>query len=183
MKISEKDILGVQVIENMVFEDHRGAFSRLFCRNELNAVIGSKEIVQINHSITRQRGIVRGLHFQRSPQAEMKIIRCVRGRVFDVVVDLRKGSNTFLHWTAHELDPKNRCAMVVPEGCAHGFQSLDEDSELIYLHTAFYTPSLEGGIRYDDPRVGIKWPLKPLDVSARDQQHPLIDEFFFGLSV
>jgi dTDP-4-dehydrorhamnose 3,5-epimerase len=181
MKIIEAAIAGVFRVENTVFEDERGAFSRLFCSDEMQSILGQRSIVQINHSLTRQVGAVRGMHYQKAPQAEMKIIRCLRGRVFDVAVDLRQGSPTFLQWTAVELSPGGRSALVIPEGCAHGFQVLEPHSELLYLHTAFYSPDLEGGVRYDDPRIAISWPLEPRDLSARDRSHPGLDESFLGI--
>lgn len=177
----ETIIPGAWVIESTAFQDNRGAFSRLFCSRELQAIVGPRTIVQINHSITRGVGAVRGLHFQNPPHAEMKIVRCLKGRVFDVAVDLRQGSPTFLKWTAVELTPENRFAFVIPEGCAHGFQVLEEDSELLYLHTAFYTPDAEGAVRFDEPRIGVNWPLAPTDLSTRDLSHPHLKEDFKGM--
>ncbi|HEY9216145.1 MAG TPA: dTDP-4-dehydrorhamnose 3,5-epimerase [Ancylobacter sp.] len=181
MKISETSIGGVSIAESSVHQDHRGAFSRLFCAEEEKSIVGERSIVQINHSLTHAIGAVRGLHYQKPPDAEMKIVRCLRGRVLDVAVDLRRGSPTFLKWTAIELSPANRLAFIVPEGCAHGFQVLEENSELLYLHTAFYSSANEGAVRFDDPRVGIAWPLPPTDLSARDLSHPYLDEAFEGI--
>jgi dTDP-4-dehydrorhamnose 3,5-epimerase len=181
MNLVETSIYGVSIIENTVYQDNRGAFSRLFCSQELQMVIGQRVIVQINHSMTHNIGAVRGLHFQNPPHAEMKIVRCLKGRVFDVAVDLRQGSPTFLNWSAIELTPNNHLAFVIPEGCAHGFQVLEEDSELLYLHTSFYKPDAEGAIRYDDPGIGINWPLAPTDLSARDLSHKYLKEDYKGL--
>ena len=181
MKLVETIIPGAWVIESTAFQDNRGAFSRLFCSRELQAIVGSRTIVQINHSMTHRIGAVRGLHFQNPPHAEMKIVRCLKGRVFDVAVDLRQGSPTFLKWTAVELTSENRFAFVIPEGCAHGFQVLEEDSELLYLHTAFYTPDAEGAVRFDDSRIGVNWPLAPTDLSARDLSHSHLKEDFKGI--
>ena len=181
MNSIETSVHGASVVESDVFQDNRGSFSRLFCLKEWEGVLGSRAIVQINHSSTRRIGAVRGLHFQHPPHAEMKIVRCLKGRVFDVAVDLRRGSPTFLKWTATELSPENRRAFVIPEGCAHGFQVLEEDSELLYLHTAFYTPGAESALRFDDPRIGVKWPLAPADLSARDQSHPHLRPDFKGV--
>jgi len=181
MNLVETSIHGVRVIENTAFQDNRGAFSRLFCSRELQTVIGQRAIVQINHSMTHSVGAVRGLHFQNPPHAEMKIVRCLKGRVFDVAVDLRQGSPTFLKWSAIELTPESHLAFVIPEGCAHGFQVLEEDSELLYLHTAFYTPDAEGAIRYDDPSIGVNWPLAPTDLSVRDLSHPHLKEDYKGI--
>jgi dTDP-4-dehydrorhamnose 3,5-epimerase len=181
MKLIETSIAGAGIIESKAFQDNRGAFSRLFCSHELQAILGTRVIAQINHSVTRSVGAVRGVHYQNAPHAEMKIVRCLKGRVFDVAVDLRQGSPTFLKWTAVELTPENHLAFVIPEGCAHGFQVLEEDSELLYLHTAFYTPDAEGAVRFDDPRVGVNWPLVPTDLSARDLSHTHLKQNFKGL--
>jgi len=163
--------------------DARGAFMRLFCAQELQPVLGDRQIKQINHSRTSRAGAVRGLHFQHPPHAEMKMVRCLRGRVWDVAVDLRPGSSTFLHWHAQELVEGDAQMLVVPEGFAHGFQVLEPDSELLYLHTAFYRPSSEGGLRYDDPRLAITWPLPPQDLSPRDLSHPLVGADFTGVAL
>lgn len=181
MNLIETNIFGAWVIESSTFQDNRGAFSRLFCSHELQTIFGSKKIVQINHSMTHRIGSIRGLHYQNPPHAEMKIVRCLKGRVFDVAVDLRQDSPTFLKWDAVELTPKNHLAFMIPEGCAHGFQVLEEDSELLYLHTAFYTPNAEDAIRFDDPKIGVDWPLVPVDLSARDLNHPYLKESFKGI--
>jgi len=181
MNLVETNILGVNIIENTVFQDNRGAFSRLYCAGELKEVVGSRSIVQINHSMTHSVGAVRGLHYQNSSHAEMKIVRCLKGRVLDVVVDLRQGSATFLKWTSIELTPENHLAFVIPEGCAHGFQVLEKDSELLYLHSEFYSQDDEGGVRYDGPKININWPLAPIDLSARDLSHPYLTNDFKGV--
>jgi dTDP-4-dehydrorhamnose 3,5-epimerase len=183
MVITETKIADAWIAESVVIGDHRGAFSRLFCADELKEVLGSQRIVQINHSLSRNAGTVRGMHYQIPPHAEMKIVRCLRGRVFDVAVDLRQGSKTFLDWVAVELSPENRRAFVIPAGCAHGFQTLEEDTELLYLHTAFYAPEAESGVRFDDPKLNIRWPLAPVEMSVRDQHHPLLAEDFKGVSL
>lgn len=163
--------------------DERGAFSRFFCAHDLDSVIGNRHIVQINHSRTASVGAVRGLHFQQPPHAEMKLVRCLRGRVWDVAVDIRAASPTFLHWHAEELSAENGLMLVVPEGCAHGFQVLDPASELLYLHTAFYVPAAEGGLACNDPALGISWPLPIGEISDRDRNHPLIRPGFPGLAL
>jgi dTDP-4-dehydrorhamnose 3,5-epimerase len=176
-------IAGVFVAETKAFQDQRGAFARLFCERELADAVGARHIEQINHSRTSAVGAVRGLHFQHAPFAEMKMVRCLKGRVWDVAVDLRKSSPTFLQWHAQELSAKNTLMLVIPEGCAHGFQVLEPDSELLYLHTASYSPSVEGGVRFDDPALKLPWPLPVADLSERDKQHPLIDTNFSGIAV
>lgn len=123
------------------------------------------------------------MHFQRSPRAEMKLIRCLKGRVWDVAVDLRGGSSTFLKWHGEELSATNMKMVVIPEGCAHGFQVLEPDSELLYLHTAMYHKSAEGGVRYDDPCLAIDWPLEVVETSERDAAHPHLTEHFKGLDL
>lgn len=181
MKITPTTISGVMLVETTPHIDPRGAFSRFYCEQELAGLIGNRRIVQINHSRTSAAGAIRGMHFQYPPHAEMKLVRCLRGGVWDVAVDLRTNSPSFLHWHAEELTPENRRMLVIPEGCAHGFQVLEEESELLYLHTAFYISDAEGGLPYDDPRVGIPWPLPITDLSPRDARHPPIKPDFNGI--
>lgn len=181
MKITPTSIAGVMVVKTEPYIDKRGAFSRLFCSEELGEIVGSRRIVQINHSRTQTVGAVRGLHYQKPPCAEMKLVRCLKGRVWDVAVDLRAGSATLLHWHAEELSAGNARMLIIPEGCAHGFQVLEEGSELLYLHTAFYTPPAEGGIQPTDPKLAIRWPLAVQDISDRDGNHPLLTTEFPGL--
>jgi dTDP-4-dehydrorhamnose 3,5-epimerase len=169
VNVTQTALPGVAVVETTPFADDRGAFACLYDGRELASVIGGRRIVQINHSRTSRVGAVRGMHFQHPPHAEMKLVRCLRGRVWDVAVDLRAGSSTFLRWHAVELTPGNARMLVVPEGCAHGFQVLEAESELLYLHTAFYVPAAEGGVSCDDPRLGIAWPLPVEGLSARDR--------------
>lgn len=173
---------GLALIETAAFEDHRGFLARLFCASEL-ADLGMGNIVQINHSLTRAQGAVRGLHFQRPPRAEAKIVRCLQGRVLDVAVDLRAHSPTYLQWHAVELTAGNRLAFFLPRGFAHGFQTLTPDCELLYLHDEFYSPEFEGGLRFDDPALSIPWPLPVADLSARDTSHPLLSAGFAPLEI
>ncbi|MDG4595642.1 MAG: dTDP-4-dehydrorhamnose 3,5-epimerase [Candidatus Contendobacter sp.] len=180
-EILDTPIPGVKRIQRQPLGDHRGYFERLFCARELQPLLAGRSIVQINHSLTSRRGAVRGLHFQHPPHAEIKIVSCLRGEVFDVAVDLRQGSATFLHWHAAILSADNHQTLLIPEGCAHGFQALEPESELLYLVTAFYAPEAEEGLRYDDPRLAIAWPLPVTDLSLRDQHHPLINADFSGL--
>jgi dTDP-4-dehydrorhamnose 3,5-epimerase len=181
MKILGTPISGLKLIEATPQVDLRGAFNRLYCEKELNNLIGERSIVQINHSRTEKVGAVRGLHFQRAPHAEMKLIRCLKGCVWDVTVDLRANSPTFLKWFAQELRPANGLMLIIPEGFAHGFQVMEPDSELLYLHTEFYEPKSEGGIRYNDPKVDIGWPLPISELSKRDANLTFIDSDFQGL--
>jgi dTDP-4-dehydrorhamnose 3,5-epimerase len=183
MKFVRTELEGVVVVETTSHADSRGSFTRLYCAEELGDVIGSRRIVQINHSQTRAVGSVRGLHYQKPPHAEMKVVRCLKGGVWDVAVDLRAGSRTFLKWHAEELTPGNMRALVIPEGCAHGFQVLEADSELLYLHTAFYEPASEGGVQPRDPLLSIPWPLEITDISQRDLNHPLLESQFRGVTL
>lgn len=181
MKVIQTPLDGLNVVQSGALQDTRGAFVRLFCARELQPLLGDRQIAQINHSRTNRPGVVRGLHFQYPPRAEMKMVRCLRGRVWDVAVDIRADSPTFLEWYAQELMPDEGNMMVIPEGFAHGFQALEPESELLYLHTDFYHPLLEGGLRYNDPRLNIPWPLTPQDLSPRDLAHPVLTEAFSGV--
>jgi dTDP-4-dehydrorhamnose 3,5-epimerase len=182
MKVGSTAIDGLKIVESNSITDARGVFSRLYCERELSQVIGLRRIVQVNRSVTTSVGAVRGLHFQYPPFDEMKLVRCLRGRIWDVAVDLRSASPTFLHWHAEELSAVNTRMMVIPEGFAHGFQVLEPSSEILYLHTNFYTASAEGGLRFDDPRLRIQWPLAVTGLSARDRQLPLIEIDFRGVN-
>lgn len=183
MKIAQTALPGVLVVETSPFADHRGAFARLYDDDRLAPVIGARRLMQINHSRTSAVGTVRGMHFQYPPHAEIRFVRCLRGRVWDVAVDLRAGSPTFLHWHAEELAPDNARMLVVPEGCAHGFQVLEPESELLYLHTGRYAPEAEGGFACNDPRLGITWPLPVAGLSHRDAGFPPIAVNFSGIAV
>ena len=183
MKIVATRLAAVVVVETAGFADQRGVFSRYFCERELLPVIGTRRIVQINHSQNIAKATVRGMHFQRAPHAEMKLVRCIKGRVWDVAVDLRVGSPSFLQWYGEELSAENQRMLVIPEGCAHGFQTLEPDSELLYLSTAFYAPEAEGGVACDDPRLRIAWPLPVGGLSERDRRHPWVTDDFRGIMV
>jgi dTDP-4-dehydrorhamnose 3,5-epimerase len=181
MIIHQTPITGLVMADTKVFNDERGSFARLFCEQELSSIIGHRKIVQINHSCTEALGAVRGMHFQLAPHAEMKLVRCLKGKVWDVAVDLRPHSPSYKRWYAKELSPQNAHMMVIPEGFAHGFQVLESFSELLYLHTAFYKPEAEGGLRHDDPELGIAWPLPVTDISERDSRHANKDASFTGI--
>ena len=182
MQIRPAAIDGVVIVERSPLTDSRGSFSRLFCAQELKEIVGSRSIVQINLSETKAVGAIRGLHYQRYPHAEMKMVSCLKGRVWDVAVDLRAGSQTFLKWHAEELSPENSRMLVIPEGCAHGFQVLEPNTQLLYLHTAFYSAAAEGGVQPTDPKLRVLWPLSISEVSDRDQTHPLLTDEFVGLT-
>lgn len=182
MKAVATEIPGLMLIQSERFRDDRGEFLRWFCADELASVLGGRAIMQANHSLTRRSGSLRGLHYQRPPYQEIKLVRCLRGKIFDVVVDLRHDSPTFLQWRGFELDDSRDTSLLIPEGCAHGFQTMADNTELLYLHTSPYTPSHEAGIRYDDPRLGIDWPMSVTDISQRDRNHPLLNESFEGFA-
>lgn len=174
---------GLMLVQRKAMEDHRGFLSRFFCAEEFGAAGMNKPIAQINHTLTRNKGAVRGLHFQHPPHAEAKLVSCLKGEIWDVAVDLRRDSPTFLHWHSEILSAVNRKSLLIPEGCAHGFQTLTEDCELIYLHTAAYHPQAEGALNVSDPRLNIAWPLPVNDLSERDRGHPFISQDFPGMTV
>lgn len=181
MKLHPTPLSGLYEIHSTPVGDARGRFTRLFCEQELSPIRLSLHFTQVNLSETRGRGTVRGLHYQMPPAAEAKLIRCLRGRVFDVAVDVRAGSPTFLHWHALELADDNDRAIFLPEGFAHGFQTLTDEAHLLYMHTAPWSPTLEGGLRHDDPRLSIAWPLPVTALSERDRGYAPIDRTFAGV--
>jgi dTDP-4-dehydrorhamnose 3,5-epimerase len=174
-------LAGLALVRRIRMEDERGYLSRLYCRDELSEIGFTDAIVQINQTVTRARGAVRGMHFQRPPHAEAKFVSCLRGEVFDVAVDLRAGSPTFLEWHGERLSGENGLSLSIPEGFAHGFQTLTEDCELVYLHSAAYDPDSEGALNPLDPALGIDWPLPIAEMSPRDRGHPFIDSGFTGI--
>lgn len=153
-------------------EDERGFFARVFCQDEMESHHVPMTVAQCNNSLTTAAGTIRGMHFQHPPMAESKMVRCLRGAVFDVAVDLRAGSDTFGKWCAAELSEDNRSMMYIPEGFAHGFQTLRPNTELLYFHSQFYSRGHEGGVDPLDPDLGIAWPLPVFTRSLRDVQHP-----------
>lgn len=183
MKINHTPLQDAFIIEPEPFRDNRGLFARIFCQHELQSILHGKNIVQINHSMTRQKGAIRGMHFQRPPRAEIKMVKCLRGSVFDVIIDLRQDSSAFLKWHGEKLSAENMKMMYIPKGFAHGFQTLEQNLELLYLHTEFYSPEYESGIRYDDPSLNISWPIEVTDISLRDQNHPLLSSEFKGIKI
>ena len=181
MKLHATPIGGLWEVETAPHRDERGSLTRLFCADAFAVAFPDLRFVQVNHSLTRRRGTIRGLHFQRPPAAEWKLIRCLRGRVFDVAVDLREGSPTFGRWHAVLLSEDNQREILIPPGCAHGFQSLADDAELLYQHSQPYTPGCEDGVRHDDPRFGIAWPEPAAGLSPRDQGFRRFDAAFEGV--
>tara|TARA_B100000315_G_scaffold256509_1_gene302589 strand:+ start:795 stop:1343 length:549 start_codon:yes stop_codon:yes gene_type:complete len=157
-------------------DDSRGFFARLYCREEFKKQGLNINLVQMNTTLSRKKGTIRGLHFQRPPKAESKIVRCVHGAIWDVIVDLRSNSTTFGNWYGKELTEDNRTMLYVPEGFAHGFQTLSDNVEMLYLHSEFYSSEHEGGLHYNDSDVGIKWPIQVTDLSKRDRLHPALNQ-------
>jgi dTDP-4-dehydrorhamnose 3,5-epimerase len=182
MNFTETPLKGSFTIEPEPFTDSRGWFARTYCKNDFEKEIGhNKEWVQLNHSATFNKGTIRGMHYQLPPFSEIKLVRCIAGIVYDIIIDLRKESPTYLKWFGAELSAENKRMMYIPEGFAHGFQTLSDDCELIYHHSAFYVPNLESGIKYNDPSININWPLPVTEISQRDQNHSLIDNNFNGI--
>ncbi|MGH8052122.1 MAG: dTDP-4-dehydrorhamnose 3,5-epimerase [Arenimonas sp.] len=181
MKLVNTPLQGLFEIHTDSLNDSRGRFTRLFCEQELAAIRPRMHFTQINLSDTKQKGSIRGLHYQHAPAAEAKLIRCLRGRVFDVAVDIRKNSPSFLQWHAVELSESNNQAIFIPEGFAHGFQSLSDDVQLLYMHTANWSPPHESGLRHDDPKIAIHWPLSVSNISEKDAGLPLIQNDFAGV--
>lgn len=183
MKFTPTPLQGVFVVDLQSLVDSRGWFARAYCKNEFAEIGHIKEWVQLNHSFTNKKGVIRGMHYQLPPFSEIKLVRCIAGAVWDVVVDIREDSSTFLQWTGVELSAENRKMIYIPEGFAHGFQTLTDSCELLYHHTSFYTPGAEGGVRYDDRLVNIKWPLPVTGISDRDLSLPLLTDSFKGISL
>ena len=172
---------GVYIIGLELKTDNRGGFARVFCKKEFEQIGHTKEFVQINHSYNTLKGTVRGMHYQNPPYKEIKLIRCVRGAVSDVVVDIRQGSPTFLQHLRVELSDENKRMLYIPEGFAHGFQSLSDKSELIYHHTEFFTPEADNGLNYKDPLLNLKWELPVSAISDKDQHSAFITTNFKGI--
>jgi dTDP-4-dehydrorhamnose 3,5-epimerase len=168
---------GAYMAQSKPHADARGSFMRLFCAHHFRDAHGTRDIVQINWSHTLMPGSVRGMHFQAGADADAKWVRCMDGRVWDVIVDLRRESPTFMRWHSVELSPDNARAVFIPEGCAHGFQTLEPDSRLLYLHTAFYAPAAERGIAHDDPQLAIAWPRPVTMISERDRSLPSVEQY------
>ncbi|HKD35475.1 MAG TPA: dTDP-4-dehydrorhamnose 3,5-epimerase, partial [Pirellulales bacterium] len=175
MKFVPTPLHGAYTIELEKRGDHRGFFARFFCEREFGAVGLETRFVQVNNSLTAAAGTLRGMHFQVPPAAEVKVVRCIRGALHDVIVDLRPGSPTYLKSFGADLSAENRVMMYVPRGFAHGFITLSDDAEALYLVSDFYAPELERGVRFNDPRFAIRWPIPPAEMSAKDREWPDFD--------
>jgi dTDP-4-dehydrorhamnose 3,5-epimerase len=183
MQFIETPLLGLYIINYTKFEDERGFFARTFCKKEFSQIGFNKELVQLNHSFNVKKGTVRGLHYQKMPFSESKLIRCIQGRVFDVAVDIRQNSPTYLQYFSIELSADNMSALFIPNGFAHGFQTLEKNSSLIYHHSEYYTPEADAGLRYNDPGINIKWPLPVVNLSVKDKQSPFLDVNFKAIEI
>jgi dTDP-4-dehydrorhamnose 3,5-epimerase len=171
----------VKLLTPARFHDARGFFSETWNAARFAAVGVPGPFIQDNHALSRGLGVVRGLHLQIGPNAQGKLVRVVRGAIWDVAVDLRPASPTYLQWHGERLSADNGRALLIPEGFAHGFQTFSADCVLLYLHSAPYHAAAEAGLRFDDPALGIAWPLPVTEISERDQQHPLLSSTFSGV--
>jgi dTDP-4-dehydrorhamnose 3,5-epimerase len=181
MQFIESYLKGLFTIELLSLNDERGFFARTFCKEKFSEIGFNEEFVQFNHSFNSLKGTIRGMHYQKAPFSETKLIRCVQGSVYDVAIDLRKDSPTYLKYFGVELSAQNLNCILIPHGFAHGFQTLEDNTSLIYHHTNFYTPNTEGGILFNDPIINIQWEYPPRNVSQRDLNHPLINNNFQAL--
>jgi len=171
------------IVKRQMLLDNRGYFSRLFCKDELSLIGWNSEIAQINHSYTIKKGTIRGLHYQVHPHSEIKLVSCIKGAIWDVAVDLRVGSPTFLKWHAVELSDSNQRALLIPEGFAHGFQTLTDECEIIYIHSKKHMPNAEAGINVSDTLLRITWPNVFTEISERDALLPFLDNNFKGIKL
>ena len=181
--VTETKLAGLRCVQRQPLGDARGFLVRLFCADELRDAGWVWPVAQVNHTLTRHAGTVRGLHFQRAPHAEAKLVSCLRGEVWDVAVDLRRGSPTFLGWHAQHLSSGNGMALLIPPGCAHGFQTLSDEVEMLYVHSAAHEAGAEGGLHPLDPTLALPWPLPVGLLSARDDAHPKLTDEFNGVKL
>lgn len=175
MIFTETPVEGAYLIDLEKRGDERGFFARAFCRNEFAAMGLETEFVQVNNSLSAAKGTLRGMHYQLPPAAEVKVVRCIAGALWDVVLDLRRDSPSYGRWFGAELSAANRRMMYAPKGIAHGFVTLAHDTEAFYFVSAFYAPELERGVRWNDPRFGIEWPLAPVVISDKDRDRADFD--------
>lgn len=182
-EINDTPLQGLQLIQRKPLSDSRGYLERLFCQSDLAEQLYGRVIVQINHTMTGKTGTVRGMHFQLPPYAETKFVQCLKGEVYDVAVDIRSDSPTFLSWHAEILSAENHKTFLIPEGFAHGFQTLTEDCEMLYFHTSPYNSNAEAALNALDPKLAVQWPLPVTEQSRRDKEHPMIKSDFPGVVV
>jgi dTDP-4-dehydrorhamnose 3,5-epimerase len=182
-EVEDTKLAGLKRVRRSRLGDERGFLARLFCADELRDAGWNAPLAQVNHTRTAQRGSVRGLHFQHPPRAEKKLVHCLRGEVFDVAVDLRRGSPTFLQWHGERLSGDNGVALLIPEGFAHGLQTLADDVDMLYCHSVAYSAESEGGVHPREPRVAIDWPLLIALLSPRDEARAWLSAAFEGIAV
>lgn len=180
MRFVETGLSGSWLVDPQPVADERGSFMRTFCEKEFASHGLATRFVQHSQSHSSRRGTLRGMHFQVAPYAEVKLVSCVRGAIYDVIVDLRPSSPTLHRWVGIELTPENRRQVYVPAGFAHGFQTLRYDTLVSYLISQSYTPEASAGVRYDDPAFGIDWPLAPTAISEKDRAWPLLNSRVLG---
>jgi dTDP-4-dehydrorhamnose 3,5-epimerase len=180
LNFSPTPLLGAYLITPNVISDDRGEFFRTFCTTEFEEAGINFSIKQMNHSINAKRGTLRGMHFQMPKSPESKIVRCTNGSVFDVIIDIRSNSDTFKKYYSVELNAVDKNMLYIPAGCAHGFITLENNSEILYCHSSIYSPEHESGLRYDDPLFNINWPIDVSEISERDSTHPYLDSNFKG---
>lgn len=181
--VTDTPLVGLKVVTRQKLGDSRGHLTRLFCAQELSVAGWHGPVAQINQTLTGKRATLRGMHYQQPPHAEAKLVICTKGEVWDVAVDIRAGSPTFLHWHAEVLSATNCRALLIPEGFAHGFQTLTDDCEMLYLHSSAYAPQTEAALNAFDDRLAIPWPLPATELSARDAAHPMLTAQFTGLKI
>ncbi|WP_374164810.1 dTDP-4-dehydrorhamnose 3,5-epimerase [Arcticibacter sp. MXS-1] len=175
MIFTETELKGAFIIDVKRLEDDRGFFGRSYCANEFKEHGLNINVVQANVSHNKQRGTLRGMHMQQDPFGESKLVRCTRGAIYDVIVDMRSDSATYKQWIGVELTADSFRMLYVPEGFAHGFITLEDNTDVTYQVTQFYTPQAERGYRWDDPAFNIQWPIEPVVISPKDQVHPLLN--------
>jgi len=181
MQFNPTPLKGAYTIDLERKGDERGFFARFFCTEEFARMGLVNNFLQINNSLTKNKGTLRGMHYQLPPSAEVKVVRCIRGSLYDVILDLRPDSATYGKWYGDTLTAENRRMMYVPQGFAHGFVTLEDDTEALYLVSATYAPQLERGVRYNDPAFGIKWPLDPVEISEKDKNWKDFNPEFHGI--
>ncbi|MGQ7843574.1 dTDP-4-dehydrorhamnose 3,5-epimerase [Granulosicoccus sp. 3-233] len=174
MQFTPTALEGAMIVDLQRLEDERGFFARSFCRQEFEQLGMNSDVVQANVSFNVNKGTLRGMHYQVAPALETKLVRCTRGAIVDVIVDMRESSPTYRQHIAVELSAENRRALFVPANFAHGFQTLEDDSEVMYLVSGYYTPECERGLRYNDPALNIQWPVPVQHMSDKDAQWPLL---------
>jgi len=176
MKFIPTPLKDAFVIEPTLLEDHRGFFTRAFCNDTFSKKNLESNFIQANNSLSYKKGTLRGMHFQLPPKQEVKLIRCIQGELYDVIIDLRKESPTYKQWFGEKLTAKNRKMMYAPKGFAHGFITLTDNAEAFYLNSTPYCKELERGVRWDDPAFNIQWPIKPTEISEKDQNHKFYED-------